>query len=53
MKDAVVFTHPRSKPAVAYKKLAAALIGQDYVEDYSVKVEKKGFFVSLFRKVFK
>ncbi|MBU2590301.1 MAG: cell division ATPase MinD, partial [Nanoarchaeota archaeon] len=53
MKDAVVFTHPRSKPAVSYKKLAAALIGQDYVEDYSVKVEKKGFLVSLFKKFFK
>ena len=35
LKDAVVFTHSRSKPAIAYKKLAAALIGQDYYEDYN------------------
>ncbi|MEA3378260.1 MAG: cell division ATPase MinD [Nanoarchaeota archaeon] len=33
MKDSVVFTHPKSEPAIGYKKLAAALIGQEYSED--------------------
>lgn len=31
-KDAVVFTHPKSYAAIAYKKLAASLIGQEYNE---------------------
>lgn len=50
MKDAVVFTHPRSKAAVNYKKLASALIGQDYVEDYGEKKLKQGFFRNLLKK---
>ncbi len=44
MKDAVVFTHPKSYPAVGYKKLAAALSGMDYSEEAG---EKIGFFSAL------
>lgn len=37
LKDPVVFTHPRSKSAIAYKKLASELIGVEFNE----KVEGK------------
>ncbi|MBU1104093.1 MAG: cell division ATPase MinD [Nanoarchaeota archaeon] len=30
MKDALVHTHPKSKPAIEYKKIAAKLIGEKY-----------------------
>tara|TARA_Y100000310_G_C20629010_1_gene787555 strand:+ start:528 stop:1277 length:750 start_codon:yes stop_codon:yes gene_type:complete len=42
-KDAVVFTHPKSKGAVAYKKLAADLIGANYHE-------RRGFLGWLFNR---
>ncbi len=32
MKDSVVLTHSKSKSAIGYKKLAAALLGRDYDE---------------------
>ena len=40
MKDAVVFTHPKSPAAVAYKKLAAMLIGREYKEPEKEKARK-------------
>lgn len=50
MKDAVVFTHPKSKAAVGYKKLASNLIGQPYNEE--AEVEKDiGFFSLLLQKM--
>jgi septum site-determining protein MinD len=33
LKDAVVHTHPRSKPARAYKEIAAKIVGVDYDSD--------------------
>jgi len=54
LKDAVVFTHPRSKPAIGYKRLAAVLVGQDYTEECDTSTDKEGgFFVTLFKKIFK
>ncbi|MBU2637466.1 MAG: cell division ATPase MinD [Nanoarchaeota archaeon] len=49
MKDAVVFTHPKSHPAVGYKKLAAALSGMDYTEE--AEEVSVGFFTSLLAKL--
>ncbi|MFH1637342.1 MAG: cell division ATPase MinD [Candidatus Woesearchaeota archaeon] len=37
LKDSVIFTHPRSRSAVAYKRLAANLIGIEYNERPEVK----------------
>ncbi len=51
MKDAVVFTHPRSKPSISYKRLAAALIGQDYSEEILEEAKEAGFFVNLLKKL--
>ncbi len=34
-KDAVVYTHPKSKASVAYKMLAAGLIGRKYEPEVS------------------
>jgi MinD-like ATPase involved in chromosome partitioning or flagellar assembly len=31
-KDPVIYTHPKSKSSIAYKKLAAELIGIEYDE---------------------
>ena len=42
MKDALVHTHPRSKAARAYKRIAAKIAGVNYKE-------KNGFFDFLFR----
>lgn len=47
-KDAVVFTHPKSKAAVGYKKLAASLIGHPYEEDVEAV---DGFFSVLLKKM--
>lgn len=47
-KEPVVYSHPKSKSAVAYKKLAADLIGVEYNEKVSGKV--KTFFSSLFKR---
>ena len=44
-KDPVIYTHPRSKSAIGYKKLAASLIGIEYDE----RVESK--FSSFLRRV--
>jgi len=44
-KDAVVHTNPKSKSAVAYKRLAAYLIGLRYEEE-----PDEGFFTRLLRK---
>ena len=36
MKNALIYTHPRSKAAKAYRKVAAKLIGkEDYKEKFS------------------
>ena len=43
-REPVVFSHPRSKSAVAYKKVVADLVGIEYSE----KVE--GFFSRIFRR---
>lgn len=40
MKDIMVYTHPKSKAALSYKKLAADLIGQKYEPES----ENDGFF---------
>lgn len=55
MKDAVVFTHPKSRPAVGYKRLAAAMIGREYSEEVDMSAPQKsgGFFSILFKKWFK
>ena len=55
MKNAVVHTHPRSKAARAYKKIARKLLGPEYVrrgekEDQEEK-RKKSFFARLFGKI--
>ncbi len=44
MKQPVVFSHPEAESSVAYKKLAAEMLGQTY----SQKIGKKGFFARLF-----
>ncbi|MBU0466222.1 MAG: cell division ATPase MinD [Nanoarchaeota archaeon] len=41
MKDALVHTHPKSKPALAYKKIAAKLVNMEFNE-------KPSFFDKLF-----
>jgi len=46
VKDAVVFTHPKSPAAIAYKRLAAMLIGREYKEE-SEKI-KKGLLSRIF-----
>ena len=43
LKDAVVHTHPESKAAKGYKRLAAKLLGKKYVEQLEIQ-EKKGKF---------
>ncbi|MFH0831302.1 MAG: cell division ATPase MinD [archaeon] len=43
MKDAVVHTHPESKAAKGYKRLAAKLLGRKYVEQMEEQ-ERKGKF---------
>lgn len=45
-RDAVVFTHPQCDAAVAYKKLAANLIGREYYEENI----KKGFFSRIIKR---
>ncbi|MFH1210894.1 MAG: cell division ATPase MinD [archaeon] len=47
-RDAVVYTHPKSNAAVAYKKLAANLIGQEYTETVEVN---GGFLKKIMRKM--
>lgn len=47
-KDAAVFTHPKSKAAIGYKKLAASLIGREYEEEVEVE---DGFFIGLLKKM--
>jgi len=47
-KEPVIYSNPKSKSAVAYKKLAADLIGVEYNEKADGKV--KGFFNSLLRR---
>ncbi len=47
-KDAVVYTHPKSGAAIAYKKLAANLIGQDYTE---VADQNDGFLRKIMRRI--
>ena len=44
-REPVVFSHPKSKPAVAYKRIVSSLVGIEYNE----KIEK-GFFSKLFRR---
>ncbi|MDD4877727.1 MAG: cell division ATPase MinD [Candidatus Nanoarchaeia archaeon] len=46
-KDAAVFTHPKSRAAVGYKKLAASLIGHPYEEEMETA---EGFFTELLKK---
>ncbi|MEM4244898.1 MAG: cell division ATPase MinD [Candidatus Nanoarchaeia archaeon] len=47
-RDAVVYTHPKSGAAVAYKKLAANLIGQEYSE---MPDRNDGFMRKLMRRI--
>ncbi|RME54764.1 septum site-determining protein MinD [Candidatus Woesearchaeota archaeon] len=49
MKDSVVFTHPKSKPAIAYKKLAASLTGMPYLED--VEETNENFITRFIKKI--
>jgi septum site-determining protein MinD len=46
MKNAVVHTHPKSKAARAYKKIARRILGPEYVKrgEAEDKKENKGFF---------
>jgi len=46
--DAVINIYPRSESAIAYKRLAAGLIGEKYYE----KVENEEGFVHMFMKLF-
>ena len=46
LKDAVVHTHPHSKPARAYKEIAAEIIGIEY----NSEKDKLGFWKRLFGK---
>jgi len=46
IKQPLVFSHPDCPASIAYKKLAAGLIGQKY-ED---RIERKGLFERVFRK---
>lgn len=48
MRDAVVFTHPKSKASIAYKKLASSIANTSYVEE---REEKEGFIVSLLKRL--
>ena len=44
LRDAVVHTHPRSNAAIAYKKLAAKLLGKRYVErEEKAEKERLGY----------
>lgn len=47
MRDAVVFTHPRSKASIAYKKLASSISSANYAEE---KEDKQGFLTSLLKR---
>ncbi len=47
-KDSVVYTHPKSGAAVAYKKLAANLLGQDYTE---IVVQNDGFLRKVMKRI--
>ncbi len=47
LKDAIVHTHPKSKPARAYKEIAAGILGVYYDSD-----QDKETFWELFRKKF-
>jgi septum site-determining protein MinD len=47
-RDAVVYTHPKSGAAIAYKKLAANLIGRDYTE---VIDQNDGFLRKIMRRI--
>jgi len=47
MKDAVVHTHPGSKPARAYKEIAARILGIEYDSDK----DKENIFKRIFSKI--
>ncbi|MFH1325828.1 MAG: cell division ATPase MinD [archaeon] len=47
MRDAVVHTHPKSKPARAYKEIAAGILGINY----NSKKDREKMIVSLLRKL--
>lgn len=48
LRDAVVFTHPKSKASVAYKKLASSISNSSYVEEHE---EKDNFLTSLLKRL--
>ncbi|MBR9675907.1 P-loop NTPase [Candidatus Woesearchaeota archaeon] len=48
LKNPVLYTHPESRASVAYKKLAANLIGQRYVESF---IEREGLFNYVLKKL--
>ena len=52
IKNAVIYTHPKSKSAKAYRKIGRRLMGSDYIKAVE-KVEKKteGFFKRLFKRL--
>lgn len=47
-RDSVVYTHPKSSAAIAYKKLAANLIGHDYAEEAE---QNNGILMKIMRKI--
>lgn len=47
IRDAVVFTHPRSKAAVAYKRLASSISNTTYTDETE---ERENFLVSFLKK---
>ncbi|MBI2107258.1 P-loop NTPase [Candidatus Woesearchaeota archaeon] len=48
LRDPVVYTHPKSESAIAYKKLAAYLLGKNY-EEVSESEEKKSMFYGVLK----
>jgi len=49
IKNAVVYTHPKSKPARAYQKAVKNILGEEYID---TKIEEeKGFFSKLWKAI--
>jgi len=49
-KNPVVYTHPRSKAAKAYKKIVRRILGPEYIKR-GQRIEEDGFFRRFFRKL--
>jgi septum site-determining protein MinD len=48
-KNPVVYTHPKSKSAKAYKKIVRRILGPEYIK--RGKIQEEGFFKRFFRKL--